>query len=176
MVVAFIITVVVGIIAKLAADEAKAWCPWLVKRLITFAASRLPESQRVRCAEEWLSHANDIPGDIGKLLHAIGIVTAAYKMTWVQRKVKAEAAKETEITVRENAEYWAAYSQADIRLQIKNRLDQISEGDRRILQAIFLQQRDTDEVCQELGISRDYLRVQLHRAKQRFLSVSNRRT
>jgi RNA polymerase sigma-70 factor (ECF subfamily) len=33
---------------------------------------------------------------------------------------------------------------------------------------VLLEERDKDEVCAELGLSRDYLRVLVHRAKQSF--------
>ena len=39
---------------------------------------------------------------------------------------------------------------------------------RSLLKAVFLDERDRDEVCRELGVERDYLRVLLHRAKQEF--------
>jgi len=35
---------------------------------------------------------------------------------------------------------------------------------------VLLEERDKDEVCTELGLSRDYLRVLVHRAKQSFKS------
>jgi RNA polymerase sigma-70 factor (ECF subfamily) len=37
-----------------------------------------------------------------------------------------------------------------------------------LLKAVFLDERDRDEVCAEFGVDRDYLRVMLHRAKQEF--------
>ena len=40
--------------------------------------------------------------------------------------------------------------------------------DRFLLKAVFLDQRDRDEVCQEFGVDREYLRVLLHRAKLEF--------
>lgn len=40
--------------------------------------------------------------------------------------------------------------------------------DRFLLKAVFLDQRDRDEVCREFGVDREYLRVLLHRAKQEF--------
>jgi len=40
--------------------------------------------------------------------------------------------------------------------------------DRLLLKAVFLDERDRDEVCREFGVERDYLRVLLHRAKQEF--------
>lgn len=43
--------------------------------------------------------------------------------------------------------------------------------DRDLLRAIFLEERDKDAVCREIGIDRDYLRVLLHRAKDKFKAV-----
>ncbi len=40
--------------------------------------------------------------------------------------------------------------------------------DRELLKAVFIDERDRDEVCAEFGVDRDYLRVMLHRAKQEF--------
>ena len=43
--------------------------------------------------------------------------------------------------------------------------------DRSVLKAVFLDERDRDEVCREFGVDRVYLRVLLHRAKQEFKAV-----
>jgi RNA polymerase sigma-70 factor, ECF subfamily len=40
--------------------------------------------------------------------------------------------------------------------------------DRDLLKAVFLDERDRDDVCREFGVEREYLRVLLHRAKQEF--------
>jgi RNA polymerase sigma-70 factor (ECF subfamily) len=40
--------------------------------------------------------------------------------------------------------------------------------DSSLLYAVFIEERDRDEVCREFGVDRDYLRVLLHRAKQEF--------
>jgi RNA polymerase sigma-70 factor (ECF subfamily) len=53
---------------------------------------------------------------------------------------------------------------------VRRILGELPERDRRLLQAVLLEERDKDEVCAELGLSRDYLRVLLHRAKQSFKS------
>jgi RNA polymerase sigma-70 factor, ECF subfamily len=47
-------------------------------------------------------------------------------------------------------------------------IEQLPERDRRVLRAIFFEERDKDEVCRELNITRDNLRLLLHRAKQKF--------
>ena len=49
-------------------------------------------------------------------------------------------------------------------------LNQLLERDRRLLQSVLLEERNKDEVCAEFGITRDYLRVLLHRARQSFKS------
>jgi RNA polymerase sigma-70 factor, ECF subfamily len=51
---------------------------------------------------------------------------------------------------------------------VRKILGDLPERDRRLLQAVLLEERDKDEVCAELGLSRNYLRVLVHRAKQSF--------
>ncbi len=53
---------------------------------------------------------------------------------------------------------------------VRQILNALSERDRRLLQSVLLEERDKDEICAEFGISREYLRVLLHRAKQSFKS------
>jgi RNA polymerase sigma-70 factor, ECF subfamily len=55
--------------------------------------------------------------------------------------------------------------------KVREILDEMSERDRRILRAVFLEELDKDEVCREFDVDRDYLRVLLHRAKQSFKSL-----
>jgi RNA polymerase sigma-70 factor (ECF subfamily) len=43
--------------------------------------------------------------------------------------------------------------------------------DRDLLRAIFLEDKDKDSVCKEFKVDRDYLRVLLHRAKDKFRSI-----
>lgn len=53
---------------------------------------------------------------------------------------------------------------------VRQILNALPERDRRLLQSVLLEERDKDEICAEFGISREYLRVLLHRAKQSFKS------
>jgi RNA polymerase sigma-70 factor (ECF subfamily) len=55
--------------------------------------------------------------------------------------------------------------------KIREVLEEMPERDRRLLQEVFLEERDKDEVCRDFGVDRDYLRVLLHRAKQSFKSL-----
>ena len=51
---------------------------------------------------------------------------------------------------------------------VRNLLLQLPDRDQAILRAIFLDELSKDEVCKKFGVSRDYLRVLLHRAKEKF--------
>jgi RNA polymerase sigma-70 factor (ECF subfamily) len=59
---------------------------------------------------------------------------------------------------------------AETKKQVQRVLARLEAKDRKILRAIFFEQRDKDEVCMELGVSREYLRVLLYRAKQQFVA------
>jgi RNA polymerase sigma-70 factor (ECF subfamily) len=50
---------------------------------------------------------------------------------------------------------------------VRQTLKALSAKDRDLLQRIFLEEHDKDLVCQEFNVSRDYLRVLLHRARTR---------
>jgi RNA polymerase sigma-70 factor (ECF subfamily) len=60
----------------------------------------------------------------------------------------------------------------EIRQGIRQILDQLSERDCLLLEQLFLEERDKNQVCQDLGVSRQYLRVLLHRAKKSFRALS----
>jgi RNA polymerase sigma-70 factor (ECF subfamily) len=61
-----------------------------------------------------------------------------------------------------------ALSAKDTEKQVRQILDQLSERDRRLLQEVFLEERDKDDVCRDYGVNRDHLRLLLHRAKHQF--------
>ena len=58
----------------------------------------------------------------------------------------------------------------ETKLQVRRVLAKLPAKDQKILRAVFFEQRDKNEVCMELGVSREYLRVLLHRAKQQFVA------
>jgi RNA polymerase sigma-70 factor (ECF subfamily) len=63
----------------------------------------------------------------------------------------------------------ALISQETVR-KVREILGEMKERDRDLLRAIFLEEKEKDEVCREFGVDREYLRVLLHRAKERFRS------
>src|SRR5260370_5284156 len=61
------------------------------------------------------------------------------------------------------------------RKQVETVLDERPEKDCAILRMLFLQDRDKAELCQRFGVTDDYLRVLLHRAKSRFRKMYSKR-
>jgi RNA polymerase sigma-70 factor (ECF subfamily) len=51
---------------------------------------------------------------------------------------------------------------------VRTLMNGMTPKDRFLICAIFLDERDKNEVCREQGVQRDYLRVMLYRAKKRF--------
>lgn len=47
--------------------------------------------------------------------------------------------------------------------------------DRSLFEQVFLQEEDKDEVCRRFGITREHLRVLMHRARERFSVALERR-
>jgi RNA polymerase sigma-70 factor (ECF subfamily) len=54
------------------------------------------------------------------------------------------------------------------KVEVRRVLETLPQKDRTLLKKIFFEEKDKDEVCQEMKVDRDYLRVLLHRAKARF--------
>jgi len=59
-------------------------------------------------------------------------------------------------------------SAKQIKQKVREILERLPLRDRSLLKAVFLDERDRNEVCREFGVEREYLRVLLHRAKQEF--------
>ena len=57
---------------------------------------------------------------------------------------------------------------AEERVRVREALDELPAKEKQLLRWVFFENRDKDEVCRELNIDRNYLRVLLHRAKNRF--------
>jgi len=65
---------------------------------------------------------------------------------------------------------------AETKKQVQDVLLRLCPKDRKLLMAVFFEQREKDEVCRELGVSRNYLRVLLHRARQQFMAHYGRQS
>jgi RNA polymerase sigma-70 factor (ECF subfamily) len=56
----------------------------------------------------------------------------------------------------------------ETRSKVRQILALLPLRDRDLLRSVFFEQRDKDEICRELGVTRDYLRVLVCRAKEQF--------
>lgn len=56
----------------------------------------------------------------------------------------------------------------ETRARIRRVVEQLPERDAKILRALFLEDRDKDEICGSFSVDRNYLRVLVHRAKEKF--------
>lgn len=59
-------------------------------------------------------------------------------------------------------------SARELKDKVHEILVRMPQRDRTLLKAIFLDERDREDVCREFGVDADYLRVLLFRAKQSF--------
>ena len=57
---------------------------------------------------------------------------------------------------------------AETKERVRRVLDEIEPRDGKLLRALFLEERDKDDICAEFGVDREYLRVLLFRAKDKF--------
>jgi len=64
----------------------------------------------------------------------------------------------------------------ETRARVRRVLSRLPARDGDILRALFLEERSKDEVCRIFDIDRNYLRVLLHRARQRFQNEFRRKS
>lgn len=76
----FAAAVFTAVVSTLLAEEVGDWNPRIVQGLVKLSVARLPENQRERFQEEWESHISEVPGKIGKILCAAGLLVAAHKI------------------------------------------------------------------------------------------------
>jgi RNA polymerase sigma-70 factor (ECF subfamily) len=55
--------------------------------------------------------------------------------------------------------------------QVRRILSGLPARDRELLRAVLLEENDKDTLCRDIGVDRNYLRVLLHRAKNKFKAV-----
>ena len=59
--------------------------------------------------------------------------------------------------------------------QVETILDKLPGKDRELLRLFFLEERERTELCRRMGVTEEYFRVLLHRAKSRFRSMYSKR-
>lgn len=67
----------------------------------------------------------------------------------------------------------AAIAQQQAR-RVRQTLQRLPPKDQQVLQSVFLEESDKDQVCQDLQTNREHLRVLVYRARQRFRALTER--
>jgi len=121
-------------------------------------------------SEGGLRHAERL----GPLVNSIcnNVLMEQYRMSSRAEALEDEAAERLVETMPDALSKMISDDTRDL---VRHVLEGLTERDRSLLRAIFLEERDKDEVCAELGVDRDYLRVLLHRAKGSFRVVYSKR-
>jgi RNA polymerase sigma-70 factor (ECF subfamily) len=65
--------------------------------------------------------------------------------------------------------------ESDTEREVSQVLATLPAKDRELLRAVFIEERDKDEICRRFNVDANYLRVLLHRAKGRFRKAYQRR-
>ncbi|MES5484385.1 hypothetical protein QMZ05_16650 [Bradyrhizobium sp. INPA03-11B] len=68
---AIVTEIIIGVGVSLLAQEVIANAPRITRWLVMRAVRGLPEKDRDRFSEEWLSHAEELPGSLAKLHHGL---------------------------------------------------------------------------------------------------------
>ncbi len=108
------------------------------------------------------------PESLGALVNAVcnHVLLEFYRS---KARTPATLDEETESAIPEPGRGVSGEFEADqAERMVRTILSSLSERDRRLLQSVFLDERDKEEVCAEMGLSRAHLRVLVHRAKQSF--------
>jgi hypothetical protein len=88
----FVMSVLLAALSRIAAEEVAEWIPSMIRSIIRLAVARLPVCQRERFEEEWQSHMSEVPGKLGKLLSAAGLLLASRRMASIARRKKVDNA------------------------------------------------------------------------------------
>lgn len=85
MVVTFLMMLTVALLAVVFRVEFEAWMPWMAERLRRAALKPLKGPLRERYDEEWAAYLAEIPGQVGKVVAALGF-------NWASRRISVRSA------------------------------------------------------------------------------------
>jgi RNA polymerase sigma-70 factor, ECF subfamily len=108
------------------------------------------------------------PGALGAFVNAV-----CGNVILESGRAKKVAGAEPRTETDERPDATAPNAEAQILIEerkfaVRRVIDDLEPRDRELLGALFLEEQDRDRVCARLGVTRDYLRVLVHRAKLEF--------
>jgi RNA polymerase sigma-70 factor (ECF subfamily) len=96
-------------------------------------------------------------------------------MEYYRAEGRTEALSDDASEIPDQADTAGALDTARNVQRVRRVLESMPERDAEILKAVFLEEGDKDEICRRFDVDRDYLRVLLHRAKEKFKAYYLRR-
>src|SRR5205823_4580332 len=93
-------TLILGLIAKLVADEARAWLPSVSQRLLNLALKCLPPDQQERYGEEWAADLESYPASLSRTIRAIGFLCAGWRIGGILPERLREIARFLQLDLR----------------------------------------------------------------------------
>ncbi len=114
------------------------------------------------------------PERLGPLVNSIcnNVLMEQYRASG---KVEALDEATSELLVETRPDALSMVISHDTRDLVRKVLAKLKQRDRDLLRKVFLEERDKDNVCREMGVDREYLRVLLHRAKGAFRELYSKR-
>ena len=91
-------------------------------------------------------------------------------LEWYRSASRNEVIDDVRDDVADETDLDALLATAETTAIVRRVLRNVPKKDAELLSAVFLEERDKDDVCREFGVGRGYLRVLLHRAREKFRS------
>ena len=109
------------------------------------------------------------PGCLGAFVNRVCsiVLFEHYRSSSRQQSLDADDQPELPATGADVVDIVAA---KQLKTKVNEILSSLSARDRGLLKAIFIEEKDRQDVCREMGVDAEYLRVLLFRAKQSFKS------
>jgi RNA polymerase sigma-70 factor, ECF subfamily len=106
------------------------------------------------------------PESLGAFVNAVcnNVLMETYRSTGRTDRLDEESG---EPEASEPSAEWLVLKDEEV-ARVREAIAALPQKDRDLIRWLFLEERPKDEVCRDLNVDRDYLRVLFHRAKQRF--------
>jgi RNA polymerase sigma factor, sigma-70 family len=96
-------------------------------------------------------------------------------MEYYRTEGRTEPLSDDAVEIADSVDTGASLDSARNSERVRRVLDTMPQRDSDILRAIFIDEKTKEEICRSYGVDRDYLRVLLHRAKDKFKTFFLRR-
>ncbi|HUR82587.1 MAG TPA: sigma-70 family RNA polymerase sigma factor [Thermoanaerobaculia bacterium] len=117
----------------------------------------------VRCFE----HLGDLR-EAGKLGAFVNAICNRVLMEYYRAEGRTEPLSDDAVEIPDAVDTTASLDSARNSERVRRVLNSMPQRDSDILRAIFIEEKTKEEICRSYGVDRDYLRVLVHRAKDKF--------